>query len=120
MVGHVTVRCNEYEAALSLAGPMLTIDHIDWTRRKRIDHLAGFRVCRIDEVFQNVRRPKIDHAAPRDGDFFAGSRIAPDALTLLAHRKTAEQGNLDCFALGQGIGDLAQYGVDEVPTFVSG
>ena len=99
---------------------MLTKDHIDWTRRKRIDHLAGFRVCRIDEVFQNVRRPKIGHAARRDGDFLAGSRIAPDALTLLAHRKTAERVDLDCFTLGQGIGDLAQYGVDEFRTFFSG
>jgi len=77
-------------------------------------------VCRIDEDFQTVGRPKIDHAAWRDGDFLAGFRIAPDALTLFPNRKTAERGDLDCFALGQGIGDLAQYGVDEFPTFVSG
>ncbi len=45
---------------------------------------------RVDPILQDVRGAKHEHAPRQDGGLFAGHRVAPDALALLAHREAAE------------------------------
>ncbi len=49
---------------------------------------AGQRL--VDLILQDMRGAEYQHAPRQDGDLFAGHRIAPDALALLANREAAE------------------------------
>src|SRR5690606_35554343 len=45
---------------------------------------------------------------------FAGSRVAPDAGRAILHRKSSETAKFDTISVGQGVGDLLEYRVDDI------
>src|SRR5437763_2740284 len=80
---------------------------------KRFRPASGLRAGRVDALLEYRRRLEHHYAARRDRHFFAGFRIAPDALALLAYHERAERRELHRFAALEAIGDFLEHQFNE-------
>jgi hypothetical protein len=75
------------------------------------------RVVFVDQRLQLLRGVKGHDSARGDGDFFAGFRIAPGTLWLVAELEVAETRQLDALAALQRGAHLLEKGLDHILGF---